>query len=190
MSAGKPFWSRAKVGIAAGIVGLSIGAAGAGEDTEAIAAADSARSNLSAATKSLTAAQDEKSELESRLVDAQGEIESAVSQAQEQAAEEVAEAEEAALAAQDEAVRKAVAKVRSEEQRKREQAVAAAVAAAQASAPTSTPQQFASTGGGTDPQFSYCYEANDAGYGPYVRGQDPEYDWYDDRDGDGVVCET
>ena len=25
--------------------------------------------------------------------------------------------------------------------------------------------------------------------GPYVKGQDPEYDNYEDRDGDGVVCE-
>jgi hypothetical protein len=41
----------------------------------------------------------------------------------------------------------------------------------------------------TDPQFSYCYEANDAGYGNYVSGVDPEYDWYDDADGDGRVCE-
>lgn len=46
------------------------------------------------------------------------------------------------------------------------------------------------SGGGLDPRFSYCYEANDAGYGPYYRGMDPEYDWYDDRDNDGVVCES
>lgn len=42
----------------------------------------------------------------------------------------------------------------------------------------------------TDPRFDTCREANDAGYGPYVRGQDPEYDWYQDRDDDGIVCET
>ena len=41
----------------------------------------------------------------------------------------------------------------------------------------------------TDPQFDTCKDANAAGYGPYVQGQDPEYDWYRDRDGDGVVCE-
>ena len=29
--------------------------------------------------------------------------------------------------------------------------------------------------GGTDPRFSYCYQAIAAGYGPYVRGRDPEY---------------
>lgn len=41
----------------------------------------------------------------------------------------------------------------------------------------------------TDPRFSFCYEANDAGYGNYVSGRDPEYDWYDDADSDGRVCE-
>ena len=46
------------------------------------------------------------------------------------------------------------------------------------------------SGGSTDPRFDYCYEANDAGYGPYYRGSDPEYYWYEDRDGDGIVCET
>jgi hypothetical protein len=42
----------------------------------------------------------------------------------------------------------------------------------------------------TDPRFGTCAAANDAGFGDYVRGVDPEYDWYQDRDGDGVVCET
>ncbi|WP_198171046.1 excalibur calcium-binding domain-containing protein [Actinoplanes awajinensis] len=42
---------------------------------------------------------------------------------------------------------------------------------------------------GTDPRFSSCAKANAAGYGPYQEGSDPEYDWYQDRDGDGEVCE-
>jgi len=42
---------------------------------------------------------------------------------------------------------------------------------------------------GTDPRFDTCGAAIAAGYGPYHRGQDPEYDWYRDADGDGVVCE-
>lgn len=42
---------------------------------------------------------------------------------------------------------------------------------------------------GTDPRFAYCYEANDAGYGNYRLGRDVEYDWYDDVDHDGIVCE-
>jgi len=40
-----------------------------------------------------------------------------------------------------------------------------------------------------DPWFGSCREAKSNGYGPYVREIDPEYDWYVDRDGDGVVCE-
>ncbi|WP_436520600.1 excalibur calcium-binding domain-containing protein [Actinoplanes sp. HUAS TT8] len=43
--------------------------------------------------------------------------------------------------------------------------------------------------GGTDPRFSTCAAAKKAGYGPYTEGEDPEYDWYQDRDKDGVVCE-
>ncbi|NYG06276.1 hypothetical protein BJ986_000763 [Phycicoccus badiiscoriae] len=42
---------------------------------------------------------------------------------------------------------------------------------------------------GTDPRFGTCREAIAAGYGPYRRGVDPEYSWYQDRDHDGVVCE-
>ncbi|MEO6414206.1 MAG: DUF1524 domain-containing protein [Pedococcus sp.] len=45
------------------------------------------------------------------------------------------------------------------------------------------------TSGGTDPRFGTCREANAAGYGPYRRGADPEYDWYQDRDHDGLACE-
>lgn len=40
-----------------------------------------------------------------------------------------------------------------------------------------------------DPRFGTCGEANANGYGDYRSGTDPEYDWYQDRDGDGVVCE-
>jgi hypothetical protein len=42
---------------------------------------------------------------------------------------------------------------------------------------------------GTDPRFGTCKEAKANGYGPYVQGQDPEYDWYRDADHDGVDCE-
>ncbi|TDC42094.1 excalibur calcium-binding domain-containing protein [Micromonospora sp. KC213] len=41
----------------------------------------------------------------------------------------------------------------------------------------------------TDPRFDTCREANREGYGPYEEGKDPEYEWYQDRDGDGIVCE-
>ena len=42
---------------------------------------------------------------------------------------------------------------------------------------------------GLDPRFATCRAANAAGYGPYRSGVDAEYDWYRDRDHDGVVCE-
>jgi hypothetical protein len=41
----------------------------------------------------------------------------------------------------------------------------------------------------TDPRFDTCREANAHGYQDYRQGIDPEYDWYQDRDDDGVVCE-
>jgi hypothetical protein len=42
----------------------------------------------------------------------------------------------------------------------------------------------------TDPRFDTCKAAKAAGYGPYRRGVDPEYEWYRDTGGvKGVVCE-
>ena len=52
-----------------------------------------------------------------------------------------------------------------------------------------TPSTGSGGGAATDPRFGTCREAKAAGYGPYRRGSDPEYDWYRDADGDGVVCE-
>jgi septal ring-binding cell division protein DamX len=41
-----------------------------------------------------------------------------------------------------------------------------------------------------DPRFSSCAEAKRNGYNrKYVRGVDPEYYYYRDGDGDGIVCE-
>jgi len=54
--------------------------------------------------------------------------------------------------------------------------------------PTPTPTQAPQSG--THPRFSSCAEAARNGYrGPYVRGINPEYAWYQDRDRDGSVCE-
>lgn len=56
--------------------------------------------------------------------------------------------------------------------------------------PTPTPAQTKpSSSGSLDPRFGTCREAIAAGYGDYVRGVDPEYYWYTDRDSDGIVCE-
>jgi hypothetical protein len=41
---------------------------------------------------------------------------------------------------------------------------------------------------GVDARYPYCKDLP-AGLGPYHRGTDPEYAWYRDADGDGVVCE-
>ena len=53
-------------------------------------------------------------------------------------------------------------------------------------APASAPRPAATA---LDPRFASCAAAGEAGYGPYRSGADPEYDWYRDRDHDGVVCE-
>lgn len=45
------------------------------------------------------------------------------------------------------------------------------------------------SGSTTDPRYSTCTEAKSHGFGPYYRGTDPEYYWYEDRDNDGIVCE-
>lgn len=40
-----------------------------------------------------------------------------------------------------------------------------------------------------DPQFKSCEEAMAKGFGPYVKGKDPEYEWYPDTNRDGIVCD-
>ena len=63
-----------------------------------------------------------------------------------------------------------------------------------ATATTSSPKPTAQLGrqrrrAALDPRFATCKAAKAAGYGPYYRGKDPEYAWYRDADGDGIVCE-
>lgn len=41
----------------------------------------------------------------------------------------------------------------------------------------------------TDPKFATCGAAISAGYGPYTKGEDPEYAFYKDTNNDGVVCD-
>jgi hypothetical protein len=58
------------------------------------------------------------------------------------------------------------------------------------STPVQTQPPASTSNAGTDPRFASCAEAKRNGYrGPYVRGVNPEYAWYQDRDRDGVVCE-
>ncbi len=60
--------------------------------------------------------------------------------------------------------------------------------------PTPKPSPKATSSGSSgaklDPRFRTCGDANDAGYGPYFQGKDPEYEWYQDRDKDGAACES
>lgn len=57
-------------------------------------------------------------------------------------------------------------------------------------APTGIPTPPISSTSQLDPKFTSCAEAMRNGYKkPYVKGVNPEYAWYQDRDGDGVVCE-
>jgi hypothetical protein len=64
-------------------------------------------------------------------------------------------------------------------------AAAAAAAAAQVADPPPAP-----AAPDLDPRYGTCKEAIAHGYGPYVRGVNPEYDWYRDGDKDGTNCES
>lgn len=174
----KKFWTRPKVGAVTGVVGLIFGLS-LGTPTEADPATNDSESFTQADIDA--AVEDATSELDERL-----QAKEAVLEQQEARA---AKAEAKAQRQQARAVKNAIAKTRREERaRAAKQVAAARQEATQEAQKNAAPQPLASTG--TDPQFSYCYEANDAGYGPYYQGQDPEYDWYDDADGDGVVCES
>jgi hypothetical protein len=63
-------------------------------------------------------------------------------------------------------------------------------AADQAAAQAAKPQVADPDQGATlDPKFGSCKAANEAGYGNYISGVNPEYAWYKDADHDGRVCE-
>ena len=178
----KPFWSRAKVGTATGLVGLVLGA-GLGASGQPSVSADmpEVKSLVSKGVEERTAdlkdetaqLSEESDDLRSDLAQAEEDVADAVAKAESQ----VAAAKRAATKAQDQAVRQAVAAEKAKQ------------------AASTTPRGFADTGSGStgtsssDPLFGTCGEANDNGYGPYREGVDSEYSNYQDRDGDGLVCE-
>ncbi|MFW7415756.1 GmrSD restriction endonuclease domain-containing protein [Demequina sp. SO4-18] len=55
--------------------------------------------------------------------------------------------------------------------------------------PRASPSRATTGEDALDPDLGTCKAAKAEGYGPYVRGVDPEYDYYRDGDGDGEVCE-
>jgi len=132
----------------------------------------------------------------------------AAAEADAQAAEEAAAAEKVATekaAAGQAAAAKAVADQAAAEASAAQKAaadrVAAAVAqqaaadaaAAQAAADAAAREEVARQAeqdAALDPRYDTCGEALAHGFGDYVSGVDPEYDWYRDADSDGVVCET
>lgn len=155
---------KTAVGVAAGLIGLGVGLAGGGD---ADAAKDKAEKDA-----------------EAKIARIQGQSDELVDDAKQQAvADEQAKIDEAVS----DAVADAVAKEKARRAALIKKAVAKAVRETKADLKTDTaPKPLASS---TDPRFDTCGAANAAGYGNYRRGADPEYDWYDDRDHDGVVCE-
>jgi hypothetical protein len=191
-----PFWSRKKSAIGAGLLGvflgLSAGGAGAAEAEQPSAdkgAATSASIDVQGKVDEAVAQtrSDMQDELDERVEQVMAKMKDKLQKQRESANARLARAERAAHAAQRKAVAQAVAKTRAQARADTAAAIAKARTAALAQAPA--PTLVGGSGGGTDPNFDYCYQANEAGYGPYFEGQDPEYQWYDDADHDGEVCE-
>lgn len=185
---GKPQWkprSRIALGLVSAFVTLGlIGAAtGAGNDPQKPSTTTAALVDIQAQpTPASTASADA---VAARQLARKQASEQARERAQEQArlARQQARAAAAREAARVEARRQARAAARAAERAR--QARIARREAAQARRAAAA----AAANAKLDPRFDWCYEANAAGYGNYVQGRDPEYDWYDDADNDGVVCE-
>jgi hypothetical protein len=185
-----PFWTRTKAAVTAGVgglvIGLLIGAGGAAstdepEADEPAEVVDTSQLTEDDVAEAVDEAVDEA--VGDAVADETARMQEKLDRQRASAQARIDEAKQRVATAAERAMAKAVARVRAEEREK----AAQAVADARAEAEEQEPVPF--TGGGTDPMFDYCYEVDDAGYGPYYEGQDPEYDWYDDADGDGVVCE-
>jgi hypothetical protein len=193
-----PFWSRKKVAIGAGLLGALLGlTAGGGGAADADQPSANKQESSTAATSIDVQGQvdeavaqtrsDMEDALDTKVEQVMSTMKHKLQKQREVADTRLARAESKALAAQRNAVAEAVAKTRAKARAATAAAVADARAAALAQAPAPTP--VGGSAGGTDPNFDYCYQANAAGYGPYFEGQDPEYQWYDDADHDGAVCE-
>jgi len=165
------FKTRTAIGVGALLLGVGIGSSAAGEDT-------GKTDDLTESVASLKATNEELEADVAELSEGSATDQQAIDQ-------QIADAVKAAKV-EAEAKRKAsVAKVIAEERRKAD----ARVAAAEEASADDEPLGLTGGSGGTDPRFDTCGDALAAGYGHYQQGVDPEYDWYQDRDSDGVVCE-
>lgn len=169
------------VGSAAFLLGLGVGNADDGVSTEDVVGSGEYRA-LVVERDAAEAAASEAADAVRDAVAAREKAEAAAS-----AAADRLDSQAADLKAREEAVvaRAAELDTRAADLDTREDAVARAEEqAVEAPAPAAP---VADTG--LDPRFGTCKEAKAHGYGSYVVGVDPEYDWYRDADGDGVVCE-
>lgn len=177
------FWPSV-VGAIALLVGVAIGAGGEPSDDQVTASPqyvalaaerDQAAAELLAATTALDEAESREKALadrEDELADLEGDLDAAT-QAQHDRETEIAD-RESAVADREDAVQD------------REDAADEAEAEAEAEDRGHAVDPPADS---LDPRFGTCREALANGYGHYVIGVDPEYEWYRDADSDGVVCE-
>lgn len=178
----KPPMSRRRLGAITGVIGAVVGLllgfviGGAGTGAAATPAARPSPAVTVTARATVTAS-----------ADARAAARRATAAARARSARHLRVVTRKAGMAQRHAVARAVAVAVLRERHRADARVAGAkLAAKSAAGPVA---RAVSPASGADPRFAYCYEANDAGYGPYYRGRDPEYAWYRDNDGDGEVCE-
>ena len=190
-----PFWTRTTVGLLTGVggalvglfLGLVVGLAGSSGAPEPARAAASTTATVTVTPTPATGAVADngaadvaaaQAEADQRVAALRSRQVTRLSAVRQSAKRHLRAVVAAAERTRRRAVAQAVSRAVARERRRADARVAAAKATRSVAAAPST-----------DPRFDYCYEANAAGYGPYVQGRDPEYDWYRDGDGDGEVCE-
>lgn len=193
------FWNKRKSAGVGGVAGLLLGLVVGGVSVAALSDPDpkspEVRSIVDAEVAAATSElDDEVAQARGAASDAESAAEEAVKDAEAAAEEAVTTAVAKAVAEADAAAAAAAKKAKDDQAAAVRKAVQAALAKERAKQQAAEPRPLAgsggdSQGGATDPIFGTCGEANAHGYGPYTRGVDPEYDHYDDRDDDGLVCE-
>lgn len=164
--------TKPKIAAAAAVVGLFVGIGMGGEPND-----DDAKQAEADARRLVQKAE----------IAADARVEQASAEADQAVAGATQASKDATAAAIDEAVGEAVAAEKAKRQKLIDAAVTKAVKNATAAAPK--PRTLVDAQPATDPRFDTCGAANAAGYGNYRQGVDVEYGWYQDRDGDGSVCE-